>query len=85
MSVEDLKAKGNAAYSTGQYSAAIEAYTEAIRVDPTIPALFSNRAMANLYQGDVEKCFEDAQKSITLDVNWWRGHQRLLYGDLAGH
>lgn len=39
-----MQAKGNAAFSAGQYDEAIKYFTEAIGVDPSNHVLFSNRS-----------------------------------------
>jgi DnaJ family protein C protein 7 len=45
---EALKDKGNEAFKSGKYDAAVEYYTDASRLVPSCPIYISNRAMAYL-------------------------------------
>ena len=44
MSAEELKAKGNAAFSAKNYTEAVDFFTQAINLDPNNHVLFSNRS-----------------------------------------
>ena len=44
MSAEELKAKGNAAFSSKNYDEAIDFFTQGIAIDPNNHVLFSNRS-----------------------------------------
>ena len=44
MSAEELKAKGNAAFSALQYPEAVEFFTQAIAIDGNNHVLYSNRS-----------------------------------------
>lgn len=61
-----LKDKGNAFFQSGNYQAAINAYSLAIRLNPKMPALYSNRAACHLKIRNFFKCIEDSSKAIDL-------------------
>lgn len=58
------KERGTAAYKRRDFPAAIEAYTNALELDPDNMSFFTNRAAAKLESGDVDGCIEDCQKAI---------------------
>ena len=45
MKIFALKVMGNEYFKKGRFSAAIEAYTEAITLDPSEAVFFTNRAL----------------------------------------
>jgi len=45
----DLKNKGNAAFDARDFPAAVEFYSKAIKLDPTVPTFFTNRAQVRQY------------------------------------
>jgi tetratricopeptide (TPR) repeat protein len=66
---EDLLDKGVALYVQGNYSEAIKAYDEAIRLNPNLTEAWNNKGNALYAQGnysDAIKCYEEA---IRLDPN----------------
>lgn len=73
---EALKAEGNALMSKKQHQAAIDKYTEAIKLDPN-PVFYSNRAAAWGALGKHEQAAEDAERAIDLDPNFSKGYSRL--------
>lgn len=70
MQVSLLKDKGNAALQANNFKEAIEAYSEAIKLDGTNHILFSNRSAAFAKEGNYEKALEDAEKTISLKPDW---------------
>ena len=77
VAAEKLKQKGNASMSSKQYEKAIDVYTEAIKLDPTSPVYYSNRAAAHSSKGDHLSAAVDAEKAIELDPKFARGYSRL--------
>mmetsp|Transcript_40369 Transcript_40369/g.89645 ORF Transcript_40369/g.89645 Transcript_40369/m.89645 type:complete len:579 (+) Transcript_40369:115-1851(+) len=77
MSADELKAKGNAAFSAGNYQEAIDFFSQAIAVDPKNHVLFSNRSAAQASLKNYEKALEDAQKCVSLKPDWGKGYSRL--------
>ena len=53
MAEATAKERGNKAFSSGDYEAAISAYTEAIAADSTDHVLYSNRSAANAKKGEL--------------------------------
>ncbi|KAM5572804.1 hypothetical protein ABKV19_012721 [Rosa sericea] len=74
---DEAKAKGNAAYSAGDYTAAITHFTEAINLAPTNHVLYSNRSAsyANLHK--YSDALADAKKTVELKPDWVKGYSRL--------
>ncbi|KAI9022487.1 hypothetical protein DFJ74DRAFT_93060 [Hyaloraphidium curvatum] len=73
---EELKAKGNKAFASGDYDGAVKAFTEAIAVDPKNHVLYSNRSAAYASLHDYAKALEDAQKTVSLKPDWAKGYSR---------
>ena len=59
-----------------QYQAAVDKYTEAIRIEPTA-VYYSNRAAAYGGMGNHEKAVEDAQAALDLDPKFAKAYSRL--------
>ncbi|KAI0004105.1 cytoplasmic protein [Russula compacta] len=74
---EKQKQTGNALMSSKQYDKAIDAYTEAIRLDSSNPVYYSNRAAAHSSKGDHLTAAVDAEKAIDLDPKFTKGYSRL--------
>ncbi|XP_050538898.1 stress-induced-phosphoprotein 1 [Daktulosphaira vitifoliae] len=72
----DLKEKGNAALSAGNYSLAVEHYTQAIALDPNNHVLYSNRSAAYAKQGKYNNALEDAEKTVSIKPDWPKGYSR---------
>lgn len=70
MSVDELKAQGNAAIAAHDYAKAIDCYTQAIKLDPSNHVLYSNRSAAYASSHEYEKALEDADKTIELQPDW---------------
>ena len=63
---EFLKDKGTEFFRTGNYEAAVNAFSEAIKLNPNLPQLFSNRAACCLAMGDNDKCINDCTRALEL-------------------
>ncbi|XP_050422554.1 stress-induced-phosphoprotein 1 [Adelges cooleyi] len=72
----DLKEKGNAALSAGDYLSAVEHYTKAIDLDPKNHVLYSNRSAAYAKQGNYQKALEDAETTVSIKPDWPKGYSR---------
>lgn len=77
MSASSFKDIGNQHLQAKQYDQAIEAYSEAIRIDPTDKVFYSNRSAAYLSKGDAENALKDGKKSVELDPSWPKGYSRV--------
>lgn len=74
---EKYKQEGNALMSSKQYDKAINAYTEATKLDPSNPVYYSNRAAAHSSKSDHLTAAVDAEKAIELDPKFTKGYSRL--------
>jgi small glutamine-rich tetratricopeptide repeat-containing protein alpha len=74
---EKFKQGGNALMSSKQYDKAIDAYTEATKLDPSNPVYYSNRAAAHSSKGDHLTAAVDAEKAIELEPKFTKGYSRL--------
>ncbi|KAH9982709.1 hypothetical protein BGW80DRAFT_1264648 [Lactifluus volemus] len=74
---EKNKQAGNSLMNSKQYDKAIDAYTEAIKLDPSNPVYYSNRAAAHSSKGDHLSAVVDAEKAINVDSKFVRGYSRL--------
>lgn len=63
---EFLKDKGVEFFKNGNYEAAVNAFSEAIKLNPGLPQLFSNRAACCLALGEDEKCILDCCRALEL-------------------
>lgn len=71
-----LKEKGNQALAAEKFDDAIQAYTEAINLDPKNHVLFSNRSAAYAKAGKYEDALKDADQTILLNPTWPKGFSR---------
>lgn len=71
-----LQAKGNAAFTSGQFDDAIRYFTEAIDIDATNHVLYSNRSASYASLGRYADALEDAEKVVTLKPDWPKGFSR---------
>ena len=63
---EFLKDKGVEFFKKGDYEAAINAFTEGIKLNPSLPQLFSNRAACCLALDKSEECIQDCSRALEL-------------------
>lgn len=77
MSADELKAKGNAAFSAGNFDEAIEHFGAAIEVDSRNHVLYSNRSASYASLGQYGKALEDAKQCVSLKPDWAKGYSRL--------
>lgn len=73
---EEKKAKGNDFFKVKDYANAIKWYSEAIAIDPTNSAYYSNRSASYAGLGDWEKAAEDGQNCISCDKTFIKGYFR---------
>ncbi|XP_071730782.1 hsp70-Hsp90 organizing protein 1-like [Rutidosis leptorrhynchoides] len=74
---DEAKAKGNAAFSAGNYSDAIRHFTDAINLSPTNHVLYSNRSAAYASLNQFTEALTDAKKTVDLKPDWSKGYSRL--------
>nr|AIZ68163.1 tetratricopeptide repeat protein 1-like protein [Albuca bracteata] len=71
-----LKDQGNEFFKSGNYLKAAALYTQAMKLDPSNPTLYSNRAAAFLHLVKLNKALADAETTITLNPQWEKGYFR---------
>lgn len=71
------KNQGNDAFKENNYQQAAVHYTEALTLDETQHALYSNRAACFLKLGRYQQAREDAEACIRLEPAFAKGHFRL--------
>uniref|UniRef100_A0A2P2KC06 Uncharacterized protein MANES_02G035100 n=1 Tax=Rhizophora mucronata TaxID=61149 RepID=A0A2P2KC06_RHIMU len=82
---DEAKAKGNAAFSAGEYSAAVKHFTEAISISPENHVLYSNRSAAHASLHNYSDALADAKKTVELKPDWSKGYSRLGAAYLGLH
>ena len=61
---------GNDSLNKGNFWAAIENYSEAIKLDPENAALYSNRSVAYTRSSKFAEALDDAEKAIEINKSW---------------
>mmetsp|Transcript_16715 Transcript_16715/g.38584 ORF Transcript_16715/g.38584 Transcript_16715/m.38584 type:complete len:756 (-) Transcript_16715:199-2466(-) len=77
---ESLKAQGNAHMQKKEYDAALDCYTQALRLCPSGPnshVYFSNRAAALLSMKMFDEAILDSERALTLAPTYGKAHARL--------
>lgn len=74
---DEAKAKGNAAFSSGDYEAAVRHFTEAISFAPDNHVLYSNRSASHASLHNYADALADAKKTVELKPDWSKGYSRL--------
>lgn len=83
---DDAKAKGNAAFSAGDFTAAVSHFSDAIALAPTNHVLYSNRSAAYASLQRYAEALSDAKKTVELKPDWSKGYSRLGAAHLGlGH
>lgn len=72
----ELKLLGAKAVEGKDYAGASKFYNEAIKVDPTDAALYSNRSLCLLKSGEAHAALLDANACIRLRPDWPKGYYR---------
>ncbi|KAH3858094.1 hypothetical protein DPMN_100713 [Dreissena polymorpha] len=63
-----LRDKGNEFFKAGNYEAAVNVYSHALRLNNTLYSCYSNRAACHLKMRNFFKCIEDASRALELLV-----------------
>lgn len=74
---EAKKAQGNEFFKKKDYAQAIKWYSQAIDIDPSVTAYYSNRSASYAGLSDWEKAAEDGESCIRCDKNFIKGYFRL--------
>ncbi|OQR88005.1 hypothetical protein ACHHYP_07713 [Achlya hypogyna] len=74
---EAAKLRGNELFAAGQYAQAVDAFTEAINLEPSNAIFYSNRSGAYLKLNRGADAIADAKKCVELRPEWAKGYSRL--------
>lgn len=74
---DEHKAKGNAAFSSGNFQEAITHYSAGIAVDGSNHVLYSNRSACQAKVGNWDSALNDALKCVELKPDFVKGYSRL--------
>lgn len=66
--------RGDAALAAGKFDEAIQAYSEAIKLDKSNHVLYSNRAAVFLKAKRFQEAFSDSESIIQLEPTWPKGY-----------
>lgn len=71
-----FREQGNDEYRKGNYLKAAANYTKAIKEEPELAALYSNRSAALMQLSKLQKALADAEECIRLEPQWDKGYFR---------
>lgn len=72
----ELKEMGNKAFAAKEYVSAVEAYEDALDLDPDNKVLLSNLSAAELAMGRYKDALEHAEAACRIDPGWAKAHSR---------
>ena len=76
------KEQGNAEFKKKRYPAAINRYTEAIKLKPDFASCYSNRSLVHYRTGAYREASADAQQCIDFDPSFVKGYMRLAMAQI---
>ncbi|KAJ6523560.1 hypothetical protein B0H19DRAFT_972766 [Mycena capillaripes] len=79
-----LKLQGNALHERGEYQAAYEKYSEAIKEDPDNAVFYANRSATSLSMKEFLDAAHDAEKATKLDPKYAKAWARLANAAQVG-
>ncbi|PSS09762.1 Hsp70-Hsp90 organizing protein [Actinidia chinensis var. chinensis] len=82
---DEAKAKGNAAFSSGNFADAIRHFTAAIELAPKNHVLYSNRSAAYASLHQYAEALADAKETVELKPDWAKGFSRLGAAHMGLH
>lgn len=84
---EKHKNKGNDAFKTGNYQAAIDCYTTAIDLSPNEPSYYTNRCITYLKMEEPDLAMGDCKRALQVNDKFAKAYNRMakchvVMGDL---
>ena len=79
----EFKEEGNTLYKAGEYRRAIDAYTQAITLDPASVSFYTNRAAAYFMIKSYAKAAADCEEAVKLDASFVKAYVRAAKAYLA--
>ncbi|XP_065894494.1 serine/threonine-protein phosphatase 5-like [Dysidea avara] len=80
---EEHKNKANEYFKDKKYVEAIEFYTKAIDVNPSVASYYGNWSIAHLRTEAFGYALQDASKALELDKNYIKGYYRRASAYMA--
>ncbi|KAJ9078946.1 Palmitoyl-protein thioesterase 1 [Entomophthora muscae] len=80
---EGFKDEANILFGAKKFDEAIEKYSEAIKLNPGVPAYYSNRAFAHTKVEAYGYAIIDAESAIELDPGFAKGYYRRGFANMA--
>lgn len=82
-SAEQIKAQANEEYKAGNYAAAVDLYSQSIKLEPSNATYYGNRSAALMMVKKYEDASKDCQTAVRLDpsfvkVSWGKQEQPAL-------
>jgi len=74
---DELKSTADSHFRSKSYALAIQAYADALQLDPTNHIILSNKSAAHLSNGEKSKALHDAKRCVEHAPSWAKGHTRL--------
>ncbi|XP_024527537.1 ankyrin-2-like [Selaginella moellendorffii] len=72
----EAKSRGTEAFNRKDYLIAIDAYTQALDINPTDASLYSNRSVCWIRTGQAEQALKDAKAAVDLRPDWAKARYR---------
>ncbi|KAJ3251114.1 DnaJ sub C member 7 [Boothiomyces macroporosus] len=82
MEAEKYKDEANEFFKAQKYPEAIDLYSKAIEINPSVATFYSNRAAAYLNTGEFKKALNDCQQAISLDPTMVKAYFRAVKSNI---
>ncbi|KAF9943935.1 hypothetical protein BGZ70_005236, partial [Mortierella alpina] len=76
LTAEQIKAQANQEYKVGNYAAAVDLYSQSIKLEPTNATYYGNRSAALMMIKKYSEAAKDCQTAIRLDSSFVKGYLR---------
>ncbi|KAG9323716.1 hypothetical protein KVV02_006439 [Mortierella alpina] len=76
LTAEQIKAQANQEYKVGNYVAAVDLYSQSIKLEPTNATYYGNRSAALMMIKKYSEASKDCQTAIRLDSSFVKGYLR---------